>query len=181
MAVPKDKVKEAEKKSQTFSFGKGGFSQFLDIISKFKFDIEIVGVGALKARSVQIPTATISSVSYREGHEPTYDRKFSGNLSWGPLVVDKAVSEYAIVDGPILDWFNLVINKGSEADGARKTIIVMVKSSAINKDSSDIKRKFVFYNAFPTEVSHEALDATDSGILMFQASFSFDRMETYTS
>ncbi len=192
--APKKAGKPEEKPTQLFSFGKGSISQYLDVISKFKFDVEIVGVGTLKAKTVQVPATTVSTHIYREGHEPLYDRKFSGNVSWQPLVIEKAVSEYAIVDGPILDWLTKIVNKGSESDDARKTIIVTVKSSATEKittgqltqgpalsDKTLIKRKFVFYNAFPIEVSHEVLDAMDSGIYMFQASFAFDKMETYSA
>ncbi|KQN26638.1 phage tail protein [Sphingomonas sp. Leaf33] len=132
------------------------------------FRVEISGIQIAAFQQVTLPAPTVGTVGYREGTDPPYVRQVSGLTSYQNLSLIKGVT-----DGTELaDWFQLVVDRGATAPGAKKNISLIV----IDQLGAD-KARWDVINAWPITYQLGSFDATSEAVLVETLTLSLDYMK----
>lgn len=116
-----------------------------DPYRNFKFRVEIDGIQQGGFADATIPDTSTQSVDYREGIDPTHNRKLSGQTTYGNVSLKSGLTDST----ELYDWRQQVIDTG--ALNARKSISLILVDEA-----GEEKTRWDVLEAWPTK-----LDASD--------------------
>lgn len=168
--TPQDKRTDV----QEFDLG-GSKKQGSDFyLYSFNAWVQIVGYAEFGARRIVVPGSQIQFIEHRDGDDPPSARKFPIFYPTQELVITKALISNFLPD-PLLEWKLKVDKEGIINNQNKKTIIVSFKISGAPADKT-----YIFYGAWPTNISISDLDAMSSEIVMQTITIAYDKMEINT-
>ncbi len=127
-----------------------------DPYRNFRFKVEIDGIQLKGGFSeATIPDTTTDPVDYREGTDPTYQRKLSGLTKFGNITLKKGL----IDSMDLYNWRKLVEDTG--AAKARKSI-----SLTLIDEEGNPKSQWDIVNAWPTKYSPSGFNAKNNEVLI---------------
>lgn len=112
----------------------------VDPYRNFRFRVEIDGIQTAAFESATIPDSSTDSVDYREGTDPTSQRKLSGLTKYGNVTLKKGISDSM----ELYDWRKSVEESG--AAKARKNVSLI----HIDEEGAD-KARWDIVAAWPTK------------------------------
>ena len=126
-----------------------------DPYRNFRFSVEIDGIKEAAFSEATIPDSTTDPVDYREGTDPTSQRKLSGLTKFGNVTLKKGISDSML----LYDWRKSVEETG--ATKARKNIsLILIDEEGSNKARWDI------VSAWPTKYDPSDFSAKGSEVLI---------------
>lgn len=111
-----------------------------DPYRNFRFRVEIDGIQTAGFADATIPDTTTDSVDYREGTDPTTQRKLSGLTKFGNITLKRGLTDST----ELYKWRQQVEQTG--ASKARKNISLIL----IDEEGSD-KARWDIVEAWPTK------------------------------
>jgi phage tail-like protein len=121
-----------------------------DPYRNFRFRVEIDGITQAGFADATIPDTTTASTDYREGTDPTHNRKLSGLTTYGNITL-----KWGLTDSmELYEWRKQVIDTG--AQGARKNISLVLIDEAGND-----KTRWNVMEAWP--IKYDASDFSAKG------------------
>jgi phage tail-like protein len=112
----------------------------IDPYRNFRFRVEIDGITTAAFSEATIPDSTTDPVDYREGTDPTYQRKLSGLTKFGNITLKKGLTDSM----ELYKWKKSVEEKG--AMSARKNISLIL----VDEGGAD-KARWNIIEAWPTK------------------------------
>jgi len=126
-----------------------------DPYRNFRFKVEIDGINIASFSDASIPDSTTDPVEYREGTDPTYQRKLSGLTKYGTLSLKKGLTDSM----ELYEWRKLVEDSG--AINARKSISLVL----MDEEGND-KCRWDVIEAWPTKYSSSGFEAKGSAVMI---------------
>ncbi len=120
----------------------------IDPYRNFRFRIEIDGINVAGFSDVTIPDSTTDVVPYREGTDPTHERKLSGLTKYGNITLKKGLTDSM----DLYYWRKSVEDTG--AINARKSISLVL----IDEEGND-KSRWNIEAAWPTKYTPSGFSA----------------------
>jgi len=137
----------------------------IDPYRNFRFRVEVDGITTAAFSEATIPDSTTETVDYREGVDPTYQRKLSGLTKWGNITLKKGLTDSL----DLYNWKKKVEETG--AQGARKNIsLILIDEAGNDKARWNIKEAWPTkydasdFNAKNNEVVIESVELVNEGI-----------------
>lgn len=127
----------------------------VDPYRNFRFRVEIDGITTAAFAEATIPDSTTETVDYREGVDPTYQRKLSGLTKWGNVTLKKGLTDSL----DLYDWKKKVEETG--AMGARKNISLILIDEAGND-----KARWNIVEAWPTKYDASDFNAKNNEVVI---------------
>jgi len=124
--------------------------QRIDPYRNFKFRVEIDGIQTAAFSEATTPDSTTDSVDYREGTDPTTQRKLSGLTKYGNITLKKGLTDFM----ELYEWRKQVEQSG--ASKARKNMSLIL----IDEEGND-KARWDIVEAWPTK--YDASDFSAKG------------------
>lgn len=126
-----------------------------DPYRNFRFRIEIDGIQTAAFSEATIPDTTTDPVDYREGTDPTTQRKLSGLTKYGNITLKKGLTDSM----ELYDWRKSVEQTG--AVGARKNISLIL----IDEEGND-KARWDIVEAWPTKYDPSDFSAKGNEVVI---------------
>ncbi len=126
-----------------------------DPFRNFRFRVEIDGIQTAAFSEATIPDSTTDSIEYREGTDPTTQRKLSGLTKYGNVTLKKGLTDSL----ELHDWRKQVEQKG--AAGARKNISLIL----IDEEGND-KARWDIGEAWPTKYDPSDFSAKGNEVII---------------
>ena len=126
-----------------------------DPYRNFRFRVELDGIQSAAFAEATIPDTTTDPVDYREGTDPTHQKKLSGLTKYGNVTLKKGISD----NMELYDW-----RKNIEASGAgknRKNISLIL----IDEEGND-KSRWDIVEAWPTKYDPSDFSAKGNEVLI---------------
>jgi phage tail-like protein len=121
-----------------------------DPYRNFRFRVEIDGIEQAGFSDATIPDSTTASTDYREGTDPTHQRKLSGLTTYGNVTL-----KWGLTDSmELYEWRQQVVQSG--ALDARKNLSLVLIDEAGND-----KTRWNIMEAWPTK--YDASDFSAKG------------------
>lgn len=124
--------------------------QRVDPYRNFRFRVEIDGIQIAGFSEATIPDSTTDPIEYREGTDPTHQKKLSGLTKYGNITLKRGLTDSM----DIYDWYKGVAQTG--ALKARKNISLIL----IDEEGND-KSRWDIVEAWPTK--YDASDFSAKG------------------
>lgn len=121
----------------------------------FRFRIEIDGIQTAGFSEATIPDSTTDPVEYREGTDPTHQRKLSGLTKFGNISLKKGLTDSM----ELYNWHKQVTQTG--AAKARKNISLIL----VDEEGSD-KARWDIVEAWPTKYSPSGFSAKGNEVMI---------------
>jgi phage tail-like protein len=136
-----------------------------DPYRNFRFRVEIEGIQIAGFADATIPDSTTDSVPYREGTDPTYERKLSGLTKYGTITLKKGLTDSM----DLYNWKKLVEDTG--AINARKSMsLILIDEEGNDKATWEIQQAWPTkydasdFSAKANEVVIESFDLVHEGV-----------------
>ena len=137
----------------------------VDPFRNFRFRVEIDGITTAAFSEATVPDTTVDPVEYREGTDPTHQRKLSGLTKYGNVTLKKGIT-----DGlDLYAWHKSIVDMG--ALGARKNVsLILVDEAGADKARWDIVEAWPTkydpsdFSAKGNEVMIETLELVNEGV-----------------
>lgn len=126
-----------------------------DPYRNFRFRVEIDDIQTAAFSEATIPDSTTDPVDYREGTDPTSQRKLSGLTKYGNVTLKKGITDSM----NLYDWRKSVEETG--ATKARKNISLIL----IDEEGSD-KARWDIVSAWPTKYDSSDFSAKGNEVLI---------------
>lgn len=126
-----------------------------DPFRNFRFRVEIDDIQTAAFSEATIPDSTTDPVDYREGTDPTSQRKLSGLTKYGNVTLKKGITDSM----SLYDWRKSVEETG--ATKARKNISLIL----IDEEGSD-KARWDIVSAWPTKYDPSDFSAKGNEVLI---------------
>jgi len=126
-----------------------------DPYKNFKFRVEVDGITTAAFAEATIPDSTTDSVDYREGTDPTHQRKLSGMNKYGNITLKKGLTDSM----ELYDWKKKVEESG--AGPARKNISLIL----IDEEGKD-KARWDIAEAWPTKYDPSDFSAKGNEVVI---------------
>lgn len=126
-----------------------------DPYRNFRFRVELDGITTAAFSEATIPDSTTDPVDYREGTDPTYQRKLSGLTKYGNVTLKKGITDSL----ELYDW-----RKRIEASGAvqnRMNISLIL----VDEEGND-KSRWDIVEAWPTKYDPSDFSAKGNEVLI---------------
>ena len=124
-----------------------------DPYRNFMFRVELGDIAIASFSEATVPDSTTESTDYREGTDPTHQRKLSALTKYGSVTLKKGLTDSM----DIYNWKKQVEETG--ALGARKDISLIL----IDEEGND-KARWNIVEAWPTKYDAPSLNATGNEI-----------------
>lgn len=121
-----------------------------DPYRNFRFRVEIDGITTASFADATIPDATTAPIDYREGMDPTHNRKLSGQTTYGNVSLKRGLTDTM----ELYEWYKAVVDKGALSN--RKNLSLVL----IDEEGNDQSRWDVM-EAWPTK--YDASDFSAKG------------------
>ncbi len=128
-----------------------------DPYRNFRFKIEIDGITTAAFADATVPDSTTDSVDYREGTDPTHQKKLSGLTKYGNVTLKKGITDSM----ELYDWKRLVELKGADTKGARKNVSLI----HVDEEGSD-KARWNIVLAWPTKYDPSDFSAKGNEVMI---------------
>ena len=126
-----------------------------DPYRNFRFRVEIDGINVASFADATIPDSTTDVAPYREGTDPTHERKLSGLTKYGNITLKKGITDSL----DLYNWKKTVEDTG--AITARKSISIVL----IDEEGND-KSRWNVVEAWPTKYAPSGLSAKANEVLI---------------
>ena len=126
-----------------------------DPYRNFRFRIEIDGINVASFAEATIPDTSTEAVPYREGTDPTHERKLSGLTKFGNITLKKGLTDSM----DLYNWRKTVEDTG--AITARKSISIVL----VDEEGND-KSRWNVVEAWPTKYAPSGLSAKANEVLI---------------
>ncbi|KCZ70556.1 conserved hypothetical phage tail region protein [Candidatus Methanoperedens nitroreducens] len=126
-----------------------------DPYRNFRFRVEIDGIQTASFSEATIPDSSTDTVDYREGADPTYQRKLSGLTKYGNITLKKGLTDSM----ELYEWRKLVEQSG--AIKARKNISLIL----IDEEGND-KSRWDIIEAWPTKYDPSDFSAKSNEVVI---------------
>jgi len=126
-----------------------------DPYRNFRFRVELDGIQSAAFSEATIPDSTTDPVDYREGTDPTHQKKLSGLTKYGNVTLKKGITDNL----ELYDW-----RKSIEASGAaknRKNISLILA----DEEGND-KSRWDIVEAWPTKYDPSDFSAKGNEVLI---------------
>jgi phage tail-like protein len=126
-----------------------------DPYRNFRFKVELDGIESAAFSEATIPDSTTDPVDYREGTDPTHQKKLSGLTKYGNVTLKKVITDNL----ELYDW-----RKQIEALGAvsnRKNISLIL----VDEEGND-KSRWDIVEAWPTKYDPSDFSAKGNEVLI---------------
>jgi phage tail-like protein len=137
-----------------------------DPYRNFRFRVEIDGISVASFSDATVPDSTTDSVDYREGTDPTYQRKLSGLTKYGSLTLKKGLTDSM----DLYNWRKQVEDSG--ASKARKSISLVLIDEEGNDSSS-----WNIHEAWPTKYSSSGFEAKGNAVMIETFELALEKIE----
>lgn len=127
----------------------------VDPYRNFRFRVEINGINVAGFADATIPETSTEAVAYREGTDPTHERKLSGLNKYGNITLKKGITDSM----DLYDWKKSVEDTG--AIKARKSISIVL----VDEEGQD-KCRWDIVEAWPIKYSPSGLSAKANEVLI---------------
>lgn len=126
-----------------------------DPYRNFRFRVVISGIQVAGFSEVTIPDSTTDPVEYREGTDPTYQRKLSGLTKYGNVTLKKGITDSL----DLYKWKKSVEEVGALSN--RKDLsLILIDEAGAEKAQWDI------VEAWPTKYAPSGLSAKANEVLI---------------
>lgn len=126
-----------------------------DPYRNFRFRVEIDGITQAAFSDATIPDSTTAPIDYRDGTDPTHNRKLSGQTTYGNVTL-----KWGLTDSmDLYNWRKQVIDKG--AQGNRKNL-----SLVLIDEAGDDKARWNIMEAWPTKYDASDLSAKGAEVVI---------------
>ena len=136
-----------------------------DPYRNFRFRVELDGIESAAFSEATIPDSSTDPVDYREGTDPTHQKKLSGLTKYGNVTLKKGITDNL----ELYDWRKSIENSG--AVNNRKNIsLILVDEEGNDKSRWDIVESWPTkydpsdFSAKGNEVLIETLEIVHEGI-----------------
>lgn len=136
-------------------------------LQQTRFLVEIDGIATAGFQRVNLPEASVSQVSYRDGNDPTTNRKLAGNRQYETLVLERGV-EAGVTE--LYEWYKQV-EEGKTAEAARAIAVILLDRQG------NAQARWEFTDAWPARYEGPELDAMTDGVATETLEIVFDEME----
>lgn len=126
-----------------------------DPYRNFRFRVELGDIAVASFSEATVPDSTTESTDYREGTDPTHQRKLSGLTKYGSVTLKKGLTDSL----DIYNWKKQVEETG--ALGARKDISLIL----IDEEGND-KARWNIVEAWPTKYDPSDFSAKGNEVLI---------------
>jgi phage tail-like protein len=126
-----------------------------DPYRNFRFKVNIDGIKVAAFSEATIPDTTTDSVDYREGTDPTFQKKLSGLTKFGNITLKKGITDSM----DLYNWRKLVEQKG--AINNRKSLSLIV----VDEEGND-KAQWDILEAWPTKYDPSDFSAKGNEVLV---------------
>jgi len=126
-----------------------------DPYRNFRFRVEIDGITTAAFSEATIPDSTTDPVEYREGTDPTTQKKLSGLTKYGNVTLKKGLSGSM----EIYEWRKQVEQGGAAV--ARKNL-----SLVLIDEMGDDKARWNIYEAWPTKYDPSDFSAKGNEVII---------------
>ena len=133
----------------------------------FKYRVEIDGIDVAGFSEATIPETSTNPLEYREGTDFAWPRKLSGLVSFGNLTLKRGVTDSMALS----DWRRLVEEKGSDVDGGRKAISLIL----VMEEDED-KARWNLEDCWPIKLETSGFNATNDEVLIDTLEIVLERM-----
>lgn len=127
----------------------------IDPYRNFRFRVELGDIQIAAFSEATVPDSTTDPVDYREGTDPTHQRKLSGLTKFGNVTLKKGLTDSL----DIYKWRKQVEDTG--AKGARKDISLIL----IDEEGND-KARWDIVQAWPTKYDPSDFSAKGNEVLI---------------
>lgn len=128
-----------------------------DPYRNFRFKLEISGMTVAAFSDATLPDTSQDPIEYRNGNDPIYVRKLSGLIKYGSLTLKRGVTDNL----DIYNWRQLVEEKGSDGQGAKKDVTLVL----IDTEGND-KATWNIYQCWPSKYSSSEFSAKGNDVLI---------------
>lgn len=126
-----------------------------DPYRNFRFRVEIDGITTAGFADATIPDSTTDPVDYREGTDPTHQRKLSGLTKYGGITLKKGLTDSL----ELYEWKKQIEQTG--AAKARKNISLIL----IDEEGND-KARWDIVEAWPTKYDSSDFSAKGNEVVI---------------
>lgn len=126
-----------------------------DPYRNFRFKVELDGIKTAAFSEATVPDSSTDAVDYREGTDPTHQRKLSGLTKYGNITLKKGITDNL----DLYDWRKSVEQTG--AKGARKNMSLIL----IDEEGND-KARWNVVEAWPTKYDPSDFSAKGNEVLI---------------
>ncbi|AFO55287.1 MULTISPECIES: phage tail protein [Natrinema] len=137
-----------------------------------EFKVELDGVGIPGFVEVELPAMRTEQVEYREGNDPSHNRKLWGDTQYDDLILVRGANEK---NKELYNWRKSV-DQGKMDDGGRKNIAVIIMNEV-----GDSVLRFEFTKAWIKEYRPPTLNSHGGGgqgnLATEEYVITFDEME----
>ena len=127
----------------------------IDPYRNYRFRVEIDGIQTAAFSEATIPDSSTDPVEYREGTDPTTQRKLSGLTKYGNITLKKGLTDSM----ELYEWRKKVEQTG--AAGARKNIYLILIDEA-----GDDKARWDIVEAWPTKYDPSDFSAKGNEVVI---------------
>lgn len=121
---------------------------------QMRFLLEIDGIETAGFSLCDLPASTSPVIEYREGNDPPTARKLPGLNEFGPLVLEKGVTD---ASSELFEWRHLV-EEGRQREAKRAVAVVLLDGEG----NAGVRWEFV--NAWPSAYEAPHLSATGNEV-----------------
>jgi len=126
-----------------------------DPYRNFRFRVELDGIETAAFSEATVPDSTTDPVDYREGTDPTHQRKLSGLTKFGNVTLKKGITDNL----ELYTWRKSVEETG--AIGARQNISLIL----VDEEGND-KCRWNIVDAWPTKYDPSDFSAKGNEVLI---------------
>jgi phage tail-like protein len=127
----------------------------IDPYRNFRFRVEIKGIQEAAFAEATIPDTTTDSIDYREGTDPTRQRKLSGLTKYGNITLKKGITDSMA----LYEWRKKVEDTGAAA--ARRPISLIL----VDEEGND-KVRWEVVEAWPTKYDPSDFSAKGNEVVV---------------
>ena len=126
-----------------------------DPYRNFRFRVELDGITTAAFSEATVPDSTTDPVDYREGTDPTHQRKLSGLTKYGNVTLKKGITDNL----ELYDW-----RKRIEASGALQNRM-NISLILVDEEGND-KSRWDIVEAWPTKYDPSDFSAKGNEVLI---------------
>lgn len=127
----------------------------IDPYRNFRFRVELDGIETAAFSDATVPDSSTDAVDYREGTDPTHQRKLSGLTKFGNVTLKKGITDNL----DLYDWRKTVEQTGAVT--ARKNVSLIL----VDEEGND-KSRWDIVHAWPTKYDPSDFSAKGNEVLI---------------
>jgi len=126
-----------------------------DPYRNFRFRVEIDGIAQAAFADAVIPDSTTAPIDYREGTDPTHNRKLSGQTTYGNVTLKSGLTDSM----DLYNWRQQVIDSGALQHRKNLSLVLI-------DEAGDDKARWNIMEAWPTKYDSSDLSAKGAEVVI---------------